>query len=147
VNIELNTLTSMNPDKSTSQITYTVKSINDCKDISEIFQIFDTPNVKEEIEKIDDTLLMRIKVGQPFGVLSINEQQQLAKKCKNKSLVILFTSKNEDKFLIYWKSNKIQHFLTFLPYKNTPLLTEKIFFEYLADFLASSIANGRLGKF
>ena len=147
MNIELNTITPINVHNSTSQNTYTVKSINDCNDISEIFQIFDTTNIKEEIENIEVTLLLRIKVDQHFGVLSTNEVQQVAKKCKNKSLVILLTSKNEDKFLIYWKSSEIQHFLKLLPYKNTPMLTGKLFFEYLVEFLANSIANGHLGEF
>ena len=122
------------------------KSYTGLKDISEALQTFDLEDVNEELEKFHEALLISIEVDGVFENLRQNELQKLNNKCRNKSIVILFSSKNQDKFSVYWKSEKGQNFLVFSPYNDTPAMADKNFYEFLASFLADSLANGHVGE-
>ena len=99
----MTTITPTNLPNQSTQNNYTVKIVDGCKDISDIFQIFDSYGIREEIDDTGDTLLININIDQHFEALSASDHQKLAKICKNKSIVVLLTSKADDKFLIYWK--------------------------------------------
>ena len=78
--------------------------------------------------------------------LKTDELDILTNKCLRKSIVVLIASKNDDKFLIYWKSNEIEHFLSFKPYNSTEMEANKILFQFIVKFLASSLNKKHLGK-
>lgn len=104
-------------------------------------------SLREELKKIQDILLLNIEIDGTFEKLRQSEVQKLSKKCKNKSIVVLFASKNQDKFSLYWKSKAIQNFLTFSPYNDTPVISDKDFYLFISKFLTESLIEEHLGKF
>ena len=72
--------------------------------------------------------------------------QKLNETFKNESVVIFVSSNNDQNFNIYWKSSKIQLFLTLKPYKGRFSEKDKDLFEYVADILDNSLQNKHLGE-
>lgn len=92
-------------------------------------------------------MLLNIEIDGIWENLRQSELQKSSKKCKNKSIVVLLSSKNQDKFSLYWKSKEIPNFLILSPYSDTPTINDKHFYDFLAKFLAESLAAGNLGEF
>lgn len=102
--------------------------------------------MNDEQQNLDEALLLKVQFDQNFEKLSVNELQRLSRKFKNKSKVITLESTNHEKYFIYWKSKEILNFLTLLPYRETPPVTDKDFYDFVASFLAKSLVNEHLGE-
>lgn len=117
-----------------------------CKDVAESLQYLDSVNIKDESNNPEVILLLTIQLDEIFQNLSQIELQKLSRSCRNKSIVLVFESKSQDKFSIYWKSKEMQNFLILAAYNDTPVVTDRNFYYYLATFLAECLACGHLGK-
>lgn len=116
------------------------------KDISEVLNFFDSEIFKQELSNLDETLLINIQVDGIVEKFRQSEVQKLSKNCKNKSIVILIETKKHDKFCVYWKSKNIPNLLILSPYSDITAVNDKDFYDFLANSLADSLANGHLGE-
>lgn len=121
-------------------------SINNCKDFSSVLQVFETPNVKNEVDNSMTLLVLNIDVDEPCDKLKSKELLQLSNKCKNKAIIIHFSKRNENNFAIHWKSKDLPKFLSFLPEDEASITNENIFYKFIREFLLESLKNGSLGK-
>jgi len=126
---------------------YLKKSFGDFRNITEALIFFDFSFIKEELTKHDETLLLDIQISGPLEKMRQNELQELSKKCRNKSTVILFATQLHKKFSIYWKSKDSQNFLTLSLYADTPDVNDKNFYDFVSNFLAKSLSSGHIGEF
>jgi len=121
-------------------------SVTISKDLPKIIEVFDSPKIREEIQKLSLNLLLKIQVEGNFDQLNSNELKILSEKCKENSIVILVSSKNEEKFLLYWKAAEAENFLKFVPYNYANIENVKIFYEFLAEFIVKSLKNDHFGE-
>ena len=101
-----------------------------------------------EIKFNTQSCVLKIKVittNDANELCSINVKK-LQQKCKNKSIVIFVSAKDEQKFLIYWKSKDIRHVLFLSSYKENFSVNDKDVCEFAAEFLVNSLENEHLGK-
>lgn len=121
-------------------------TISSSKDQTKIVEIFDSPSIQEELQKISTNLLIKINIEGHFNQLSQDELKILYLKCKEKSIVILISSKNDKNFFLYWKAKEAENFLMLVPYNDIHIENDKIYFEFVAEFLVKSLINGHFGK-
>lgn len=87
-----------------------------------------------------------MQVNQKFDGLDHDDIAKLNVRFTNNSFVLLISSKESDKFHLYWKSKFIQHLLKFKVYDGYDFFYDIKIFEFLAKFLILSLNNGHLGK-
>ena len=121
-------------------------SILNCKDLPSAIEFFDSASVKSELQAPESVLFIQFQVEEDFGELTSTDLLKLTQISQEKSVVIYITSKNDDKFSIYWKLKNIQYFLMFKAYDGTSLNDEKKVCEFIADFVAKSLSKGELGE-
>lgn len=105
-----------------------------------------SPIIREEQGNLESVLHIRFKIENGFEDISQKEIDILSTIFSKKSLVVFLESSNNEKFFIFWKSRQIQHFLTLKPYCENTSKNDKKIYKFVADFLATSLKNGRLGK-
>jgi len=107
--------------------------------------MLNSPAIKEELRKFRSILFLKFKINGNTYKPSMHELKELNEKCRQTSVVILLSSKNEDDFLIYWKSREISHLLKLVSYKENFGKEDKNLCEFIAEFLVESIFQGNLG--
>lgn len=94
----------------------------------------------------DKIFLFKLQIKEAFQALNTTELCQLAQKFSICSVVIFLSSENGKRFFIYWKSNKIKHFLMFKTYYKADFMYQFRAFEFIAIFLGNSLKYGHLGN-
>ena len=105
-----------------------------------------SPIVREEQENLESVLHIRFKIEHGFEDIDQQEIDNLGNKFSLKSLVVYLESSDNRKFFIFWKSKQIQHFLSLKPYCENTSKNDKKIYKFVADFLATSLKTGHLGK-
>ena len=121
-------------------------SILNCRNLPTAIEFFESTNVRSELQIPESVLLIQFQVDEDFGELTTTDLLKLIQICQGKAVVIYITSKNYDKFSIYWKSKDLQYFLMFKLYDGILPNDEKKIYEFIADFVADSLSRGELGK-
>ena len=115
----------------------------ECENLSKALNYFELDDVRSvENEKV---ALIRFEIADLSCGLNTFELNNLNRIFFNKSIVLLFSSKNDEKFYIYWKSYEIAYFLTIKPYDSSTIGTNRKVFEFISKFLLNSLKNDNLG--
>lgn len=95
----------------------------------------------------DTEKVLFIKVQSEGGLDSLNadEIQTLSRKFIDKAVVFYIASRNNEKFIIYWKSKGIEEFLILMNNGKVFKDNDKIIYDFIADYLAESLSKGELG--
>ncbi|CAG9800002.1 unnamed protein product [Chironomus riparius] len=117
-------------------------TVDNCESIDNIFNYFESPKLSNLLKVNDKVYLFKLQVKE---ALNSAELCKLANKFVINSVVILLSTENETRFYLYWKSNKIQHFLIFKIYKGYDFMNNLQLFEFIATFLGNSLRSGHLG--
>ncbi|XP_070505873.1 uncharacterized protein [Chironomus tepperi] len=120
-------------------------TINSCRSFRSALEMFSSPAIKEELEKFRSILLLKFRINGNFYKPNMKELVELNARCKKAAVVILIASKNEDDFLIYWKSREIDRLLKLKSYKENFGKQDKNLCEFTAEFLVESLFQGCLG--
>ena len=112
-----------------------------------IVKLFQSDDLQNYLSKTDNALQLNIKIKENYRELHQSELEILSEKCNNKSIVIFLESKDERQFSIYWKSKENSQFLAIKRFREENVGVDKKIYEYIANFLASSLKRGELGKF
>ncbi|KAL7014726.1 hypothetical protein ACKWTF_016092 [Chironomus riparius] len=98
------------------------------------------------IATLEKTILnLKITVKEDFKVISLLSLKKLNKKFKDQCIIIFVSTVNGNKFLIYWKSENIQQFLSLKPYGKSFSVTDGQLCEYVVEFLENVLRTGHLG--
>ncbi|XP_070495126.1 uncharacterized protein [Chironomus tepperi] len=97
----------------------------------------------------DDDIVANLKfeIDESFTDLSASQLYYLGMKCEHKAVVVAISSKDGEKISIYWKSKELQHFLTFKAYNGMIFREYKELFDFIINFLVTSLRIGHLGVF
>ncbi|CAG9800003.1 unnamed protein product [Chironomus riparius] len=117
-------------------------TVDNCESIDNIFNYFESPKLSNLLKVNDKVYLFKLQVKE---ALNSAELCKLANKFVINSVVILLSTEKETRFYLYWKSNKIQHFLIFKIYKGYDFMNNLQLFEFIATFLGNSLRSGHLG--
>ncbi|XP_070507937.1 uncharacterized protein [Chironomus tepperi] len=119
-------------------------TITTCGSISEILELLHSSSIEASLKNTQIVTVITFKTVTFETSLSSNELDLLAIKCIEKSIIILIASKNDDKFLIYWKSSDIDNFLSLKSY-SIEMESNKTIFLFIVDFLTYSLNQKHLG--
>jgi len=104
-----------------------------------------TPSINNQ-ENSNFIFKFRIIIDEMFNELVPKSTRKLQQIFKKRSLVVYIASKENRKFLIYWKSKDIRQILSLKPYHDTLSEKDKHICEFAVEFLANSLRNGHLGN-
>ena len=140
-------LTIENKAATPSVSTLEIKTVTNSsyKNLQYIINLFDSIDLKEELEDKTTVLFLKIHVSDLFDDLNSEAVEEICRKCFKKSIVIFVASENCDKSLIYWKSKDIQQLITLKHYKEEFTENDSKIYKFVADYLAKSLSRGELG--
>jgi len=117
-----------------------------CNKLQNLINLFDSTDLKQELEDQTTVLLLKIQVSDLFDDIDPIVLEDISRKCFNKSIVIFVTSENSNKASIYWKSKDIQQLITLVHYEDELTENDNKIYKFVADYLATSLSKGELGK-
>ena len=129
-----------------SELSSELTTVDNCESIENIFNYFESPKLSNLLRANDKVYQFKLQVKEAFQALNAVELCKLTKKFSISSVVILLSTENGKRFFLYWKSNKIKHFLIFKIYKGYDFMNNLCLFEFIATFLGNSLKSGHLGK-
>lgn len=138
-------LTTVETDASTSFLEIKTHVIQTCKSLKTFFDSLDSPTMIHELEDQTTVLFVKLQINDSLENLDLDEIKYLNSLCFNKSIVIFITSENCFKSLIYWKSKDIPKLITLKHHGDEFTENDRKVYEFVADFLASSLSKGQLG--
>ncbi|CAG9807112.1 unnamed protein product [Chironomus riparius] len=114
-------------------------TFQNCSNNTDIFKVVESVNQSKDI------LLLKFQTTDDFVDLSSTDLHKLNKVCSHKSAVIIFESKTDENFSIYWKSNEIEEFLILKINEKLDIKMDRMLHEFITDFLVKSIEINHLG--
>jgi len=120
------------------------ENIQYVENLSTYFESVEISSILKDVNKV---LFFRLKIKDVSCKPSIAELEEIAQKCAKNSIIILLFTKNDNKFLLYWKSKKIQHFMILKLCTDFDLYNNLKLFEFVTKFLINSLKREHLGKF
>jgi len=118
----------------------------DCKNLQNLLDLFDSIELKQELEDQTTVLLLKIPVSDLFDDIDPVVLEEINRKCFNKSIIVFVTSENSNKASIYWKSKDIQQLITLVHYEEEFTENDSKIYKFVADYLATSLSKCELGK-
>jgi len=132
------------PSVSTFEIKTLTKT--DCNNLQKFINLFDSDELKHELEDQSTVLLLKIPVSDLFDDIDPVVLEEINRKCFNKSIIIFVTSENSNKASIYWKSKDVQQLITLVHYEEEFTENDSKIYKFIADYLAKSLSKDELGK-
>ena len=123
-----------------------ITTIDNFQSIENIFEYFDSAKISSLISENDKVFLFKLQIKEAEHAPSSSDFHKLAKTFSICSVVIFLSTENGKRFFLYWKSNKIQHFLIFKIYDRADFMHQFRVFDFIAIFLGNSLRSGHLGK-
>lgn len=118
----------------------------ECLNLNDDFDLLIKKITEVKLNASISVLSIKIITANDINELCSINLKKLQQKFKNKSIVIFVAAKDDQKFLIYWKSKDIRQVLFLSPYKDYFCENDKDVCEFAAEFLVTSLQNGHLGE-
>jgi len=141
--LELVCLPNKNNDEGS---TAEISTIGNFQYTESVLNFFESHSIVSILKDSNKVFLIKLLIGDITYNLNPNDLDKLSRRYANNSMVIFLATEKEQKFFLYWKSNKIQHFLMFKIYNRFDYMNDLRIFEFIANFLAKSLRYGHLGK-
>ncbi|CAH1735235.1 unnamed protein product [Chironomus riparius] len=113
--------------------------------VENVNDYFESAEVLELLNNHQNVLLFELQIHEISNKPNQTELNELAKKCSKNSIVLFLITKNVKRFHLFWKSNKIEHFLELKLYDSCECFNDLRMLMFIADFVASSLRFGHLG--
>lgn len=113
----------------------------------EAIELLKQTTLKNNEENSKFIFKFKIIINELFDELSPTNQRKLFQIFKKRALIVYVVSKENKKFLIYWKTKHTRQILFLKPYQETFTEKDRHICDFASNFLASSLRNDHLGKF
>lgn len=131
----------------TSNLLNSINKISlNCKDLASAFEYFYSNEVKSALLKLEEVLLLKIKVDDDFKAPSHEEVKKLIIKSINKPLVVFISSISQKLATIFWTGPEAQKIYVYKPFNEVPEEADEKFQEFIAKFLAEALKGGGNGE-
>jgi len=100
-----------------------------------------------ELKDVNEIIWIRLNIEQNFEIFASERLQKFNGICSSKSVVVSFISTKYESLSIFWKSSKIDYFLTLKPPKKKRTIEIQELYGFVEDFLIFFLGKEHLGKF
>lgn len=117
-----------------------------CENVSQCLKYLQSSVFDDSLKQSQRTFFIEFHIHENLKEFNKDELNELCEKYNNNSIVILLSSENKMKFLIYWKTRKIKFFLMIKAYDESSSKFNSGNCEIICNLLTNSLQADHLGK-